>query len=135
LGYRGTSHICTSLKLASVQLVPSISPISLAPQFARYNIDYIYSSLSPPYLIGSRASPSVRGNYLSYTSVVHSLLCIYTVRSFTQYNISSILPFSAHSYCSLHRDSILHVTITTFFSFLPYHPLTTSHSTDRTGYK
>jgi hypothetical protein len=51
-------------------------------------------------LMGNCASPSVRCNYPSYTSVVCSHSCISTARSYTQYNLSSILQFFLHTRCS-----------------------------------
>jgi hypothetical protein len=49
--------------------------------------------------MGNCASPSVRCDYLSCTSTVYSHSCIPTIRSFTQYNLSSILPFFLHMRC------------------------------------
>jgi hypothetical protein len=51
-------------------------------------------------LMGNRASPSVRCDYPSCTSAVYSHSCIPTVRSITQYNLSSILQFFLHTHCS-----------------------------------
>jgi hypothetical protein len=50
--------------------------------------------------MGNRASPSVRCDYLSCTSAVYSHPCIHTVRSFTQYNLSSIRQYPARAHCS-----------------------------------
>jgi hypothetical protein len=44
-------------------------------------------------LMGNRASPLVRCDYPSHTSAVYSRSCISTARSYTQYNLSSILQF------------------------------------------
>jgi hypothetical protein len=41
--------------------------------------------------MGNRASPLVRCDYPSHTSAVYSRSCISTARSYTQYNLSSIL--------------------------------------------
>jgi hypothetical protein len=68
--------------------------------------DGICHGLSLSCLTCNRASPSVRCDYSSYTSAVYSHSCISTVCSFTKYNLSSILQFSAHAHCSLHRDRI-----------------------------
>jgi hypothetical protein len=51
-------------------------------------------------LMGNCAPPSVRCNYPSYTSVVYSHSCISTARSYTQYNLSSILQSFLHTRCS-----------------------------------
>jgi hypothetical protein len=51
-------------------------------------------------LMGNRASPLVRCDYPSCTSAVYSHSCIPTVRSITQFNLSSILQFFLHTRCS-----------------------------------
>jgi hypothetical protein len=50
--------------------------------------------------MGNRASPSVRCDYPSHTSAVYSRSCISTARSYTQYNLSSILQSFLHTRCS-----------------------------------
>jgi hypothetical protein len=50
-------------------------------------------------LMSNCASPSVRCNYPSYASAVYSHSCISTVRSYTQYNLSSILQFFLYTRC------------------------------------
>jgi hypothetical protein len=57
--------------------------------------------------MGNRASPSVRCNYPTHTSAVYSRSCIPTVRSYTQYNLSSILQFFLHTRCSHTGTDIL----------------------------
>jgi hypothetical protein len=47
--------------------------------------------------MGNRASPSVRCDYPSHTSAVYSHSCISTARSYTQYNLSSILQSFLHT--------------------------------------
>jgi hypothetical protein len=49
--------------------------------------------------MGNRASPSVRCYYLSCTSVDYDHPPTYTVRSITQYSLSSILQFFLHTRC------------------------------------
>jgi hypothetical protein len=56
--------------------------------------------------MGNRASPSVRCDYPSHTSAVYSRSCISTARSYTQYNLSSILQSFLHTRCS-HTGTIL----------------------------
>jgi hypothetical protein len=50
-------------------------------------------------LMGNRALPSVRRDCPSCTSAAYSHSCIPTVRSFTQYNLISILQFFLHMRC------------------------------------
>jgi hypothetical protein len=49
--------------------------------------------------MGNCTSPSVRCDYPSCTSAVYSHSCISTVRSYTQYKLSSILQFFLHTRC------------------------------------
>jgi hypothetical protein len=67
----------------------------------------ICHGLSVSFLMCKRASPSVRCDYQFCTSAVYSHSCISTVRSFTQYNLSSILQFFLHMRCS-HTATIYH---------------------------
>jgi hypothetical protein len=50
-------------------------------------------------LMGNCTSPSVRCDYPSCTSAVYSHSCMSTVRSYTQYKLSSILQFFLHTRC------------------------------------
>jgi hypothetical protein len=56
-------------------------------------------------LMGNRVSPSVRCDYPSHTSAVYSRTCISTARSYTQYNLSSILQFLPAYALFTHRNS------------------------------
>jgi hypothetical protein len=59
------------------------------------------SRFEAPLPHGQPRLTSVRCEYLSCTSAVYSHPCIHTVRSFTQYNLSSIRQYHAKAHCSL----------------------------------
>jgi hypothetical protein len=93
------SQLLKTLQGRSMRLQPSAEFLALI-------LVYVCHGLRLSCLMGNRASPLVRCDYPSHTSAVYSHSCISTVRSYTQYNLSSILQFFPHTCCS-HTGTVM----------------------------